>query len=287
MRPTKLGKQAADHIRREILEGRLKPGDNLPGEGELMPLFGISRPTLREAMRILESLGLIVVYRGKKGGAEVRLPTIAVTAANAAIYLQSKRASFFDLQQARTCIEPTLVTLLEGRIKKADLKTLRSILGKAAEAIDSPAKYAEAITNFHAALFGLLGNKVLNLIAGILHSMYQPLVRRHLESYADAVRNNHLRQNVKSQHHLLDLMEKGKFVEAGEYCRENLIRIGNILLETGGVTRMIDSQESYERDKGPSQKRMARRGNGAPLNRPSKRRVTKYQALSKRASAAR
>jgi DNA-binding FadR family transcriptional regulator len=241
MRPVKLGKQAADHLKSEILRGNLKPGQNLPGEDELMKLFRISRPTLREAIRILEALGLIVVYRGKKGGAEIRLPTIDITAANAAIYLQAKKTTFFELQQARTCIEPTLITLLAGKVRKADLKRLRALLDEAERFIDNTDQYARIITSYHDALFELLGNKVLNLVASVMDLLHQPLVARHLATFPEAARRTHLLENLASQRHMLALMEAGKFAEAGEFCRENLLRLSRTLTRTGGVDKLVDS----------------------------------------------
>ncbi|MFD2499983.1 FadR/GntR family transcriptional regulator [Rhizorhabdus histidinilytica] len=116
LRPVKLGEKAANYLRKEIVEGRFKAGESLPSETEMMAMFGISRPTLREAIRILEAMGLVVIQRGKNGGAAVRHPAVTITAANAAIYLQTKQATLLELQRARSMIEPELVRGLEGRI---------------------------------------------------------------------------------------------------------------------------------------------------------------------------
>ena len=245
MRPTKLGKKAADYLRKEILEGRIKPGQNLPSENDLMKSFGISRPTLREAIRILESLGLVVVYRGKKGGAEVRLPTIAVTAANAAIYLQSQQTTLYDLHEARTCIEPTLVVLLAGKVKKKDLKELRGLLDRAEEATTDTEKYARVITDYHSRLFALLGNHFLDLISSVMHSVMEPLVAAQIADYRDTDRRKNLLENIAAQRQILDLMEAGNFEQAGEFCRQNLMRLGRVLIKTGGGGKLVDSQVEH------------------------------------------
>ncbi|MBV8487480.1 MAG: FadR family transcriptional regulator [Planctomycetaceae bacterium] len=58
-------------LQRKILEGELAPGDRLPSEREMMDTFGVSRPTVREALRVAESLGLVAVRHGDPGGPRV------------------------------------------------------------------------------------------------------------------------------------------------------------------------------------------------------------------------
>jgi GntR family transcriptional repressor for pyruvate dehydrogenase complex len=68
MRAPKTGELIATHLRRQIVRGELLPGETLPAESQLMEQYGVSRPTLREAFRILESETLISVRRGSRGG---------------------------------------------------------------------------------------------------------------------------------------------------------------------------------------------------------------------------
>ena len=68
VRAPKTGELIATHLRRQIVRGELRPGETLPAESQLMEQFGVSRPTLREAFRILESEPLISVRRGSRGG---------------------------------------------------------------------------------------------------------------------------------------------------------------------------------------------------------------------------
>ena len=71
IRVPKTSEIVANHIRGQIVRGELREGDSLPPEGQLMTSFGISRPTLREAFRILEAESLISVVRGSRSGARV------------------------------------------------------------------------------------------------------------------------------------------------------------------------------------------------------------------------
>src|SRR3954447_16285894 len=107
--PVRIPKAAvivAGEVRRRIVRGELKEGDALPSESELMQFFDVSRPTLREAMRILESESLIAVKRGAHGGARVQRPDMRVTARHAALLLQFDDTTLEDVFEARAIMEP-------------------------------------------------------------------------------------------------------------------------------------------------------------------------------------
>ena len=76
IRVPKVAELVAETIRNRILNGELKEGDSLPAEAQLLEAFGISRPTLREAFRVLETEKLISVSRGSRSGATVHEPKI-------------------------------------------------------------------------------------------------------------------------------------------------------------------------------------------------------------------
>lgn len=241
IKPTKLGEMAANVVQESIISGQFNPGDSLPGEAELMARFRISRPTLREAMRILEARGLVRVYRGKKGGASVLHPTENVTAANAATYLRVKRATLQELQRARAFIEPELIRSLTGQLSAEDIAELRQHLEAAKDSIDSPAAYAQAITRFHTALFRLANNRVLTLMVTMLNIIYEPMVTTFIAEYPAEVRRPALRFEVNRQSQLLDLLESGEFDKAADFCRTNLARIGKIIDDRGAGTDLIGS----------------------------------------------
>ena len=74
VRVPKAAELVAAHLRRQIIRGDIAEDEALPAEAELMHIYNVSRPTLREALRILESESLIVVKRGARGGARAALP---------------------------------------------------------------------------------------------------------------------------------------------------------------------------------------------------------------------
>src|SRR5688572_11810979 len=106
IRIPKTAELVADSIRRQIIGGELREGDTLQPEAQIIEEFGVSRPTVREAFRILESEKLISVSRGSRGGARVHPPKADQVARYAGFVLRSKKASYRDVYEARILIEP-------------------------------------------------------------------------------------------------------------------------------------------------------------------------------------
>jgi DNA-binding FadR family transcriptional regulator len=96
VRIPKTAEVVANQIRQRIIRGELKEGDALPQETELTLQFRISRPTLREALRILESDGLLDISRGTRRGALIRRPDIKIAARHANLVLQVDNVSLDD-----------------------------------------------------------------------------------------------------------------------------------------------------------------------------------------------
>src|ERR671938_440852 len=106
VRVPKTAELVAAELRRQIVRGELKEGDALPPETNLMEQFGVSRPTLREAFRVLESEALITVRRGVQGGARVSAPDPEVAARYAGLILEYRGATLGDVYRAAAVIEP-------------------------------------------------------------------------------------------------------------------------------------------------------------------------------------
>jgi DNA-binding FadR family transcriptional regulator len=92
--------QIADELRSLIVSGELSEGDSLGHEPDLVERFGVSRPSLREALRILEAEGLVTVVRGVRGGVVVHAPDQRMTARTAALVLQARNVPLADVFEA-------------------------------------------------------------------------------------------------------------------------------------------------------------------------------------------
>ena len=114
VRAPKVSEIVAADLRWRIVTGELSDGDELPRESDLIEQFGVSRPSLREALRILETEGLIRIRRGNVGGAWAIRPTAASAAYHLGLTLQANRVTLDDLAIARLSIEPTCAGLAAG-----------------------------------------------------------------------------------------------------------------------------------------------------------------------------
>jgi DNA-binding FadR family transcriptional regulator len=168
VRVPKTAELVAGHLRRQIVRGELKEGDALPAETALMEQFAVSRPTLREAFRVLESEALITVRRGSHGGARVHVPNDDVAARYAGLVLQFRGATLADVLEARAVIEPPAAGLLAQRRTAADLKRLQAAADAEDAAIDDPHQSIRLRQEFHLLVVELAGNETIRVLVGML-----------------------------------------------------------------------------------------------------------------------
>jgi DNA-binding FadR family transcriptional regulator len=215
----------ADELRREIVTGNLRPGDKLLPEHLLQEQFRVSRPTLREAMRMLEAESLVRISRGQHGGATVATPDKAVLARQVGVFLQREGTTLRDLWEARMVIEPTaayLVTTGPGR--RAAVAALSANIQAARADIEDPIQYAALTTQFAELLVEHCGNSTLRLFAMLL----EDIVRRQythdqVANYASPIVGSRLRGlNLRGREKLVEFIEAGKAAEAEAHWHAHL-----------------------------------------------------------------
>lgn len=171
VRSPKTAELVAGTLRRMVVEGQLKDGDFLPNEAELMAHFGVSRPTLREAVRVLESERLVEVRRGSRTGARVRVPGPEVVARPAGLLLELSGATIADLLTAKSAIEPMAARLLAETGSTEAFDELEQML-EGLETVDHQSdRLAESTGAFHLRVVQLSGNATLGIVAGMLHEI--------------------------------------------------------------------------------------------------------------------
>lgn len=229
VRVRKAAELVADHIRRLIIRGELADGDTLPAEPYLIAEYQVSRPTIREAIRILESEGLIAVSRGARGGARVNAPTFALVARAAGIALQSNHATLGDIYEMRTIIEPPAARMVAERNSEEGAKVLQAQLDLELSLIHDRMAAAQAIADFHRIMIELCGNVTMRMFA---HSL-QNLVERHLilaqrrEPVLDvATSESRLRFGFRSHARLIELVAKGDGIGAEKHWQNHMRAAG-------------------------------------------------------------
>jgi len=161
---------AAD-LRRQILNGQLAADQQLPPEAELTARLQISRDTLREALRILESQQLVEIRRGRGGGAVVRRPGLEAVGRYVALLLQLRKTTLAHLEEVRSVIEPPAAEQAVTQAKDDDLDRLVD-LHHAVRATSDPLSFVTAMSAFDQAVTELSGNQTLSVIAGVFRDIY-------------------------------------------------------------------------------------------------------------------
>ncbi len=153
-----------DRVRALIREGKLKPGDRLPTERELCSSFGIGRATVRDALRILETIGLVEVRVGSRGGAFVKAPSSVQIGAGLNDMLAAAAISAVEVREARLTFELGLIDLVCERITEEDIATLDEICNRAKAAVEDDNYTLSHSLEFHTALARCAHNRALDMI---------------------------------------------------------------------------------------------------------------------------
>lgn len=233
VRVPKAGEIVASHLRRQIILGQLPEGSSLPPEPALMERFGVSRPTLREAFRVLEAEGLITVRRGSKGGARIELPTGNTASRYAGLILQYRGTTLADVYDARTTIETRTVGMMVAKRDRTTLDRLDAALAESKDALDETRRFLATDTRFHLLLVELSGNATLRLFCYMLYRIIEPAtLAAHVRISDDVERRQSLERRAFRAHlKLVQLVRAGNAEAAQAFWRRHLIEVGKLLLE--------------------------------------------------------
>ncbi|MFM2070686.1 MAG: hypothetical protein RLZZ623_949 [Actinomycetota bacterium] len=197
----------AAELRTKIATGEFALGQRLPTEDELTAQFGIARTTLREALRVLESQGLLSIRRGRSGGPVVTHPDLAPISMALAVTLALQGTTIGDLDAARQLIEPQIA----GQLARAHdddalvaLDAAIELAAAAAERNDGPA-FGLAAAHFHETLIEQSGNETLATLTRLLQNM----VRAYYLQHMDTIEQSLMRRAVRGYRKLLVFIREG------------------------------------------------------------------------------
>jgi DNA-binding FadR family transcriptional regulator len=223
----KVSQIVADDLRRKIAHGVYGDGANLPPESHLITHYGVSRPTIREAVRILETEGLIVTSRGGPKGAKVQSFSSSQAARMAGLVLQVRGASILDVFKLRTIIEPAAARELAERQPRPDLSGLDALLDAFEAAADNPRQLTRLLQRFDEQLMELTGNQALRLVS----QMVNHIIELHIASIPESVRSlpapniADIRKSQREFRQVVELLKAGKGAEVEKLMRQILKRI--------------------------------------------------------------
>lgn len=227
----------AAQLRGQIVRGVLKPGDMLPPETVLGQRFDVSRPTLREAFRILENESLIVVRRGSRGGVQVVSPDVSVAARYFGLLLQIQHTTLADLYEARMVLEPAAVRMLAARHDDDDIKVLTEVIDDLAALVDAGAESADLDTwstaafRFHDLLLERAGNQTLGLIGRVLADVVATHMSRVVSRTTDTDEVvTQFKKTIRAYRKLVALVEAGDADGAEAHWKRHMSSVAKKML---------------------------------------------------------
>jgi GntR family transcriptional repressor for pyruvate dehydrogenase complex len=216
-RRLKLSEMIAAQILDEITSKDLVEGDPLTSEAAMLQVYEGGRASLREALRILETNGLITIKAGPNGGAVVGAVDPVQFGRMSSRYFQMSGATIRDLIDARLILEPAATALAAERRDPRGVETLQRWLDREERVkVSDDSVYMSDAHDFHSILLSMSGNVILDLIALSIKDVFNSRVR-------SAIYPVSARKHVQEVHkEIAALVLAGQGEAAGKMMREHL-----------------------------------------------------------------
>jgi DNA-binding FadR family transcriptional regulator len=236
LRAPRIAELVAGRLRQRIVDGDLADGDELPREAEMLVQFGVSRPSLREALRILETEGLIRIRRGKIGGAVVRRPTPETAAYHFGLALQSYAVTLEDLAAARAVLEPACAALAAAQPDRTEIVAeLTRLVAESESHVGEDEAFTASALEFHAAMV----TSALEAVWGSQERLWAREAARE-GAYPD---ERLQRQVVAAHRKLIQRIERGDVDGAQQAMRKHLIQSQPFVNYGDAPIRVVESSD--------------------------------------------
>jgi GntR family transcriptional regulator, transcriptional repressor for pyruvate dehydrogenase complex len=170
-RSPKVAEQLAHRIANNIIERKLPEGATLPVEREMLEEFRVGRTTLREALRLLETRGLLTIRAGPRGGPVVHRPAASDLGGALTLILGFERARLSDVYEARNALEPMVSELAAPRITPSELAELDDSIARTLANLDDHALFVDENRRFHSVIANAAGSPGLRVFLETLQSV--------------------------------------------------------------------------------------------------------------------
>ena len=185
----------AEQLEEAIVSGRLKPGDKLPPERDMLMDLATSRRSLREAIRVLEQKGLIEIRLGVKGGSFVKVPTTDSVSKSLALLVRFKKVPVKELAEFRLDMEGIVARRAAQRADDSDIDHLERIVSKAEVVLGDPyaefSDYKEIDREYHLALAAAARNQLYASVLRIIHDNLSHYFEKHVAYHKGRFNDHH------------------------------------------------------------------------------------------------
>jgi DNA-binding FadR family transcriptional regulator len=179
----RLFEDLVNQIEGAILDGRLKVGDKLPSQRDLVAMFQTSRGPLREALRVLEQKGLLEIKRGVRGGAVVKHPGTTPVSESLGLLIRHRKITLAELAEFREGLEGNVASIAATRATADDIERMKALLDEAekdvANGVDAWASFCELDNRIHVAIAKAAGNRVYEFVMEMIHDNIQQYYELH------------------------------------------------------------------------------------------------------------
>ncbi|MGN7226397.1 FadR/GntR family transcriptional regulator [Dietzia maris] len=224
-RAPKAAEVTASRIVDDILEGSVRVGDKLPTEPEMLERYGVSRESLREALRLLEIQGIVDIKRGPGGGPFVAPLNSGYLARTSSLYFHLSGATYAELLDTWAALEPTLA---ERVARLPSSKTKRDMFAPFLQ-YDTEShvevELFDDFNNFHALVARLSGNRVLTLVTQAVTHIVAEQVLQTVDPVAEREMLSHSHADVAQA--ILD----GRPSKAHKLMTGHILEVTNTYLE--------------------------------------------------------
>jgi GntR family transcriptional regulator, transcriptional repressor for pyruvate dehydrogenase complex len=241
VRSTRAHEHIVEQLQQLILSGKLASGTRLPSERAMMTEFQVSRPTIREALRVAENMGLIEVRPGDPGGSKVLgAPSIGIVRVFDSL-LQTGCMSTLELVEMRIMLDSSAAALASTQPKSRLTKVIEA-LGDMQTTTDLRT-FAQQDTNFHEAVILASGNRLFHLVFQALNDSIRSLIENRFMSSPQWGREETLQQHTA----IANAIQKGEAHRAARAVRTHLGEFYLPVLSAQDKNRMTAFLQAMEK----------------------------------------
>ena len=207
-------------------------------ESVLVEEYNVSRPTLREAMRLLESQGLVAIRRGSHRGPLAAMPDLKQVVDMFTMHLQLRKATLADIYQFRMIFEPAAARAAATSASESEIEVLKSIVADEKAAIPSGTGFSEIAWRFHTELVRASGNITMTMLAETLEKVSAKHASAMLMGWEE--QQDQRDRAYRAHRRMVGLLERGEADKAEQFWSRHMAEVGKRLLDNRADLSIIE-----------------------------------------------